>query len=64
MSKVWMHGPAFAESNDEPKKIVNREVPKDDVVAFEQAGYVKGKDKDAETVEAGEGGKAPKKKDK
>ena len=50
MATISMYGPAF----DETKKIVNREVPSDDVPAFEAAGYKKGKDPDAPTVKAGE----------
>lgn len=36
---VTMYGPAFTAEG----KIVEREVPEVDVVAYEQSGYVKGK---------------------
>ena len=47
---VPMHGPSF----DSEGKTVNREVPEADVVAFEAAGYIKGRSPDAPDVKHGE----------
>jgi hypothetical protein len=44
-----MHGPAF----DSEGKTVNRDVPEADVVAFENAGYKKGRSPDAPDIKAG-----------
>lgn len=38
MKTVKMHGPSISD----PSKIVERDVPENDVVAYQQAGYVVG----------------------
>lgn len=38
MKTVKMHGPGISD----PSKIVERDVPENDVVAYQQAGYTKG----------------------
>jgi hypothetical protein len=50
-----MHGPAF----DDAAKTVNRDVPEADVVAFEQAGYVKGRAPEAPDLKSGQSDPKP-----